>query len=112
MWSVSPGMLTITSTSLYMGVLTTRMAKIYPFRAWRHNPSAVRLYDVVTQLNDRNSATLLKGNYQRNLSTIVRVTIGRPGVFDAEREENVYTRLASDFSAWRRQEILVQEDDL
>src|SRR5260221_6004917 len=44
--------------ALSIGSKTFRMASIYPFRAWRYNPSAVRLEDVVTQPYDKISPAM------------------------------------------------------
>ncbi len=87
------------------------MARIYPFRAWRYNPSAVRLDDVVTQPYDKISPAMQQAYYQRSPYNLVRIILGLPELFDAERGESVYTRAARDFSAWREQGVLVQEKD-
>ncbi len=88
---------------------THQMARIYPFRAWRYNPSAVRLEDVVTQPYDKISPPMQQAYYQRSPYNLVRIILGLPELFDAERGESVYTRAARDFSAWREQGILIQE---
>lgn len=87
------------------------MARVYPFRAWRYNPSVVRLDDVVTQPYDKISPAMQQAYYQRSPYNLVRVILGMPELFDAERGESVYTRAARDFSAWREQGVLVQEKD-
>jgi uncharacterized protein (DUF1015 family) len=87
------------------------MARIYPFRAWRYNPSAVRLDDVVTQPYDKISPAMQQAYYQRSRFNLVRIILGLPELFDAERGENVYSRAARDFRAWRDQGILVQEKE-
>ena len=87
------------------------MARIYPFRAWRYNPSAVRLDDVITQPYDKISPAMQQAYYQRSPYNMVRIILGLPELFDAEQGENVYTRAARDFRAWREQDILVQEKD-
>lgn len=94
-----------------MGSKTFRMAIIYPFRAWRYNPSAVRLDDVVTQPYDKISPAMQEAYYQRSPYNLVRIILGLPELFDAEHGENVYTRAARDLKAWRAQSILVQEKD-
>jgi uncharacterized protein (DUF1015 family) len=88
-----------------------RMASIYPFRAWRYNPSAVRLDDVVTQPYDKISPAMQEAYYQRSPYNLVRIILGLPELFDAERGDNVYTRAARDFKTWREKSILVQEKD-
>jgi uncharacterized protein (DUF1015 family) len=85
------------------------MARIYPFRAWRYNPSAVRLEDVVTQPYDKISPAMQQAYYQRSPYNLVRIILGLPELFDDEHGENVYTRAARDFRAWREQDVLVQE---
>ena len=88
---------------------TDLMATIYPFRAWRYNPSAVRLDDVVTQPYDKISPAMQQAYYQRSPYNLVRIILGLPELFDAERGESVYTRAARDFKAWREQGVLAQE---
>jgi len=90
---------------------TFLMARIYPFRAWRYNPSAVRLEDVVTQPYDKISPSMQQAYYQRSPFNLVRIILGLPELFDAERGENVYTRAARDFCAWREQGVLIQENE-
>ena len=85
------------------------MAYIYPFRAWRYNPASVRLDDVVTQPYDKISPAMQQAYYQRSPYNLVRIILGLPELFDAERNESVYTRAARDFRAWREQGILIQE---
>jgi len=87
------------------------MARIYPFRAWRYNSSAVRLDDVVTQPYDKITPAMQQAYYQRSPYNLVRIILGLPELFDSERGESVYTRAARDFSAWREQGILAQEKD-
>ena len=95
----------------FAGSLSFRMASIYPFRAWRYNPSAVRLQDVVTQPYDKISPAMQEAYYQRSPYNLVRIILGLPELFDAERGESVYSRAARDFKAWREESILVQEKD-
>lgn len=85
------------------------MARIYPFRAWRYNPSLVRLEDVATQPYDKISPAMQQAYYQRSPYNLVRIILGLPELFDAERGESVYSRAARDFHAWREQGVLIQE---
>jgi uncharacterized protein (DUF1015 family) len=87
------------------------MASIYPFRAWRYNPSAVRLDDVVTQPYDKISPAMQEAYYQRSPYNLVRIILGKPELFDAERGESVYTRAAQDLKAWQEEGVLVQEKE-
>ncbi len=85
------------------------MARIYPFRAWRYNPSAVRLEDAVTQPYDKITPAMQQAYYQRSPYNLVRIILGLPELFDAEKGESVYTRAARDLRAWREQGVLAQE---
>jgi uncharacterized protein (DUF1015 family) len=85
------------------------MAHIYPFRAWRYNPSAVRLEDVVTQPYDKITPSMQQAYYDRSPYNLVRIILGKPELFDAEGHESVYTRAARDFKAWQQEGILAQE---
>jgi uncharacterized protein (DUF1015 family) len=87
------------------------MARIYPFRAWRYNPTAVRLDDVVTQPYDKITPAMQQAYYERSPYNLVRIILGKPELFDAGDGENVYTRAGRDFRAWREQGVLVQEKD-
>jgi uncharacterized protein (DUF1015 family) len=85
------------------------MANIYPFRAWRYNSSTVRLETVVTQPYDKISPAMQQVYYQSSPYNLVRIILGLPELFDAERGESVYTRAARDFHSWREEGVLVQE---
>ncbi len=85
------------------------MAIIYPFRPWRYNPAAVRLDDVVTQPYDKISPAMQQAYYQSSPFNLVRIILGLPELFDAERGESVYSRAARDFRDWREQGILIRE---
>jgi uncharacterized protein (DUF1015 family) len=87
------------------------MARIYPFRAWHYNPSLVRLDDVVTQPYDKISPAMQQAYYQRSPFNLVRIILGLPQLFDADKGENVYTRAARDLRSWREQGVLTQEHE-
>src|ERR1700690_2201306 len=96
---------------LETGSKTSRMDRIFLFRAWRYNSSAVRLDDVVTQPYDKISPAMQQAYYQRSPFNLVRIILGLPELFDAERGESVYSRAARDFTAWREQGVLIQEKE-
>ena len=85
------------------------MANIYPFRAWRYNSGTVRLDEVVTQPYDKISPAMQQAYYQSSPYNLVRIILGLPELFDAERGESVYSRAARDFRSWQEQGVLVQE---
>ena len=95
----------------FAGSKTFLMARIYPFRALRYNPSSVRLEDVVTQPYDKITPAMQQAYYQRSPFNLVRIILGLPELFDAEKGENVYTRAAHDFQSWRKQAVLIQENE-
>ncbi len=87
------------------------MARIYPFRALRYNPSIVRVEDVVTQPYDKITPAMQQAYYQRSLYNLVRVILGLPELFDEPGVNDVYTRAARDFADWRSMGVLAQEKD-
>lgn len=86
------------------------MARIYPFRAWRYNPSLVRAEDVVTQPYDKITPAMQQSYYQRSPQNLVRIILGLPELFDSA-EHNVYTRAAENFRDWRAEGILTQDNE-
>jgi uncharacterized protein (DUF1015 family) len=93
------------------GAGTPSMARIYPFRALRYNPSMVRVEDVVTQPYDKITPAMQQAYYQRSIYNLVRIILGLPELFDEPGSNDVYTRAARDFADWRRMGILAQEKD-
>jgi uncharacterized protein (DUF1015 family) len=87
------------------------MARIYPFRALRYNPSLVRLEDVVTQPYDKITPAMQQAYYRRSPYNLVRVILGLPELFDGDGAQDVYRRAARDFAAWRADGILTQESE-
>ena len=86
------------------------MAKIYPFHPLRYTAQAGPLGDLVTQPYDKISPAMQQAYYQRSPYNLVRIILGLPELFDAERGESVYTRAARDFKAWQEQGVLTQEN--
>ena len=87
------------------------MARIYPFRALRYNPSLVRVGDCVTQPYDKISPSMQQAYYQRSPYNLVRIILGLPELFDGEGTGDVYTRAARDFAEWRKTNILTAENE-
>ena len=87
------------------------MARIYPFRALRYNPSLVRLQDVITQPYDKITPAMQQAYYQRSPYNLVRIILGLPELFDGDGAQDVYRRAARDFTDWRRDGILTQEGE-
>ena len=87
------------------------MARIFPFRAWRYNLGKVKLQDVATQPYDKISPAMQQAYYERSPYNLVRIILGLPELFDAERGESVYSRAAAHFNQWRKDGVLMQEKD-
>ena len=68
------------------------MARIYPFRALRYNPSMVRVEEVVTQPYDKITPAMQQAYYQRSLYNLVRIILGLPELFDGPTVEAVDDR--------------------
>ena len=87
------------------------MARIYPFRATRYNPTAVRIEDVVTQPYDKITPATQQVYYGRSPYNLVRIILGLPELFDEPGVNDVYTRAARDFTEWRQNGILQTDND-
>ena len=87
------------------------MARIYPFRAFRYNPSLVRVEDCVTQPYDKISPSMQQAYYGRSPYNLVRIILGLPELFDEPGVSDVYTRAARDFADWRALGILAAEKE-
>jgi uncharacterized protein (DUF1015 family) len=87
------------------------MARIYPFRATRYNPTAVRIEDVVTQPYDKITPAMQQVYYGRSPYNLVRIILGLPELFDEPGVNDVYTRAARDFQEWRTQGTLQTDNE-
>jgi uncharacterized protein (DUF1015 family) len=87
------------------------MARIYPFRALRYNPSLVRVEDCVTQPYDKITPSMQQAYYQKSPYNLVRIILGLPELFDGKETGDVYSRAARDFKEWRENDILAQESE-
>ncbi len=86
------------------------MARIYPFRALRYNPTFVRVEDCVTQPYDKITPAMQQAYYQRSPYNLVRIILGLPELFD-DAGGDIYTRAARDFRAWRQSGVLAAESE-
>jgi uncharacterized protein (DUF1015 family) len=84
------------------------MARIYPFRALRYDPARVSMGDVVTQPYDKISPEMQQRYYDSSPYNLIRVILGKKDPADTE-ESNVYTRAAESLTAWRKEQVLVEE---
>jgi len=86
------------------------MARIYPFRALRYDPSRVRMEAVVTQPYDKITPEMQQRYYEASPYNLVRVILGKHEPDDSETD-NVYTRAAAYLRDWRREHILAEESE-
>jgi uncharacterized protein (DUF1015 family) len=81
------------------------MAQIIPFRALRYDPQQVSVGQAVTQPYDKISPSMQDRYYAASPYNLVRIILGRRE--DADNPaNNVYTRAAADFRAWRNKGVL------
>jgi uncharacterized protein (DUF1015 family) len=84
------------------------VTEIFPFRAYRYNPTRVELAKVVTQPYDKITAAMQERYYALDPYNLIRIEKGReqPG---ATPENNVYTRAAGALEEWIEQGVLVRD---
>ncbi len=86
------------------------MARIYPFRALRYDPSRVNMEDVVTQPYDKITPAMQEHYYEASPYNLVRVILGKH-LPDDNDQHNVYTRAAETLHDWREEGILREESE-
>ena len=86
------------------------MARIYPFRALRYDPSRVNLEDVVTQPYDKITPEMQQRYYDASPYNLIRVILGKHREGDDDTS-NVYTRAAETLTKLREDKILKEESE-
>jgi uncharacterized protein (DUF1015 family) len=86
------------------------MARLYPFRALRYDPTRVNMTDVVTQPYDKISPAMQDAYYAASPYNLIRVILGKHLPKDNDTE-NVYTRAAATLNQWRSEGILKEESE-
>jgi uncharacterized protein (DUF1015 family) len=84
------------------------MARLYPFRALRYDPSRVNMEDVVTQPYDKITPAMQQRYYEASPYNLIRVILGKHEPDDTETS-NVYTRADEYLRKWRADHILAEE---
>jgi uncharacterized protein (DUF1015 family) len=96
------------------------MARIYPFRALRYDPSCVNMEDVVTQPYDKITPAMQQRYYEASPYNLIRVILGKHEPNDTEPQDflpageqasNCYTRAAHSLHDWRKNGILAEESE-
>ena len=86
------------------------MARLYPFRALRYDPTRVNLTDVVTQPYDKITPAMRDAYYVASPHNLIRVILGKHLPADTDAN-NVYTRAASTLAEFRQEGILKEETE-
>ena len=86
------------------------MAKIFPFRGLRYNPSKVNVAEVVTQPYDKISPQMQDRYYQSSPYNLVRIILGKSQPGD-NQQQNVYSRAADSVQQWRAAGVLTPDDE-
>ena len=94
------------SLAVRVGPYNIPMARLYPFRALRYDPTHVNLTDVVTQPYDKITPAMQDAYYAASPHNLIRVILGKHRPDDTEAGPNVYTRAASTLNDWRAEGIL------
>src|SRR3977135_1697151 len=84
------------------------MAQVYPFRAFRYNPSRARFDGVLTQPYDKISAAMQEKYYAADPHNLIAVEKGRAYPGDGP-QNNVYTRAAVAIEGWIHSQVVVQD---
>jgi uncharacterized protein (DUF1015 family) len=87
------------------------MARLYPFRALRYDPTRVNLTDVVTQPYDKITPAMQDAYYAASPHNLIRIILGKHLPADTEAGPNVYTRAAATLDDWRHEGILKEESE-
>jgi uncharacterized protein (DUF1015 family) len=86
------------------------MARLYPFRALRYDPTRVNMTDVVTQPYDKITPAMQERYYGLSPYNLIRIILGKQNPSDTDAN-NVYTRAASTLNEWRTEGILKEESE-
>jgi uncharacterized protein (DUF1015 family) len=86
------------------------MARLFPFKALRYDPTLVNMTDVVTQPYDKITPAMQDAYYEASPYNLIRVILGKHKPKDTDAE-NVYTRAAATLNDWQSEGILKQESE-
>ena len=85
------------------------MATVYPFRAYRYNPSVAAFDRVLTQPYDKITPAMQEKYYAADPHNLISIEKGRTLEGDT-REHNVYTRAAVTLKKWIAHKVVVQDE--
>lgn len=84
------------------------MALVYPFRAYRYNPSLAPFERVLTQPYDKISPAMQDNYCTADPHNLIAVEKGRVHSGDTP-QNNVYTRAAASLQEWTAQSVVLQD---
>src|ERR1700747_2287416 len=84
------------------------MAQVYPFRAFRYNPSVAPFERVLTQPYDKISPAMQDKYYSADPHNLISIEKGRTYPSDTS-QNNVYTRAAVSLNSWIAQHVIRQD---
>jgi uncharacterized protein (DUF1015 family) len=84
------------------------MAQVYPFRAFRYNPSRAPFDRVLTQPYDKISPAMQEKYYAADPNNLIVVEKGRAYPSDTP-QNSVYTRAAAAIEDWIRTQVVVPD---
>jgi uncharacterized protein (DUF1015 family) len=84
------------------------MAQVFPFRAYRYNPTVVSFSRVLTQPYDKISPEMQEKYYAADPHNLITVEKGRAFSEDSS-QNNVYTRAAAALQEWMNSQAVVQD---
>jgi len=84
------------------------MAQIFPFRAYRYDPSRVNLASVLTQPYDKITPEMQGRYYSSHPDNLIALEKGRSYPDDSSTD-NVHTRAAHALEAWIDRHVLLQD---
>src|SRR5271165_6267185 len=85
------------------------MASVYPFRAYRYNPSVAAYDRVLTQPYDKITPAMQEKYYAADPHNLISIEKGHTLEGDT-REHNVYTRAAVTLKKWIVEKAVVQDE--
>jgi uncharacterized protein (DUF1015 family) len=97
--------LVVCVTNIFPGEI---MAQVFPFPAYRYNPSVAPYERVLTQPYDKISPAMQEKYYAADPHNLITVEKGR-GYPDDSKESNVYTRAASALQNWINEKAVEQD---
>ncbi|HXV27913.1 MAG TPA: DUF1015 domain-containing protein [bacterium] len=86
------------------------MVDFKPFRAWHYNPDKIKFQNVIAPPYDIISGEKQKDLYARSPYNCIRLILNREEGGDSE-SQNRYTRARDFFEVWRRENILIQDQN-